>query len=489
MKALFVASEIFPMAKTGGLGDVAAALPAALAGLDVDIRLLMPAYPSAMQQVRGLAVDRHFDDLAGFGPVDFLIGRTPKSDLRIWLVFCRRLFERSGGPYEDEYGAEWPDNLERFALLCQAASRIAEGIGDWRPDIVHANDWHTGLVPSLLMAQSGSGVPTLLTIHNASYQGAASLRQLRSFGIPPERLQRFGSGKLSFLSLGVQEANLLTAVSPTYAREIQTSEFGLGLEDLFAARSRDLTGILNGVDYDVWDPRHDPLIAQTYDERKLAGKSACKAALLQEFGLDGVSRAPLLAIVSRLTPQKGLDLVLERTRDLVDAGARLVVLGKGDAKLERGFREQAALHPSRVAACIRYDEALAHRIVAGADIFLMPSRFEPSGLNQMYSLRYGTVPVVAAVGGLADSIVDAGERGVAAGVTTGFCFEAGSAAAFSAAARKAMAVHADQPLWQALQRNGMRRDFGWSRAAQTYRQLYERLAPVASPRLQPPGRG
>ena len=466
------------MAKTGGLGDVAASLPAALASTGVDMRLLMPAYPSALEQVRELAVDRHFDDLAGFGQVDLLTGRTLKTDLRIWLVFCRRLFERPGGPYHDEYGAQWPDNLERFALLCQAAARVAEGIADWRPDVVHANDWHTGLIPSLLTTGLAATTPTLLTIHNASFQGDASLKQLRSFGVPLERLQRFGSGKLSFLSLGVQEARLLTAVSPTYAKEIQHAEFGHGLEDLFAARSRDLTGILNGVDYDVWDPRHDEHIAQSYDERKLAGKSACKAALLGELGLDGALRAPLLGIVSRLTLQKGLDLVLERIGDLIDAGARLAVLGQGDAKLERGFREQAARHPSRIAASLRYDEGLAHRIVAGADIFLMPSRFEPSGLNQMYSLRYGTVPVVAAVGGLADSVVDAGERGVAAGVTTGFRHEAGSAAAFSVAARKAIAMHADQPLWQALQRNGMRQDFSWTKSAQEYRRLYERLAPT-----------
>ncbi len=475
MKVLFVASEIYPMAKTGGLGDVAAALPAALLDLGVDIRLMMPAYPSALQQVRGLAVDRHYDDLAGFGAVDLLIGRTPQSNARIWLVFCRRLYERRGGPYHDEFGGEWPDNLERFALLCQAATHVTGGIGDWHPDVIHVNDWHTSLVPSLLSTQPSESVSTLLTIHNAWYQGQASLRQLRAFGVPVDRLQRFGSGKLSFLSLGVQEAGLLTAVSPTYAREIQTPEFGYGLEDLFAARSRDLTGVLNGVDTAVWDPRHDPLIAQTYDERKLAGKSACKSALLAEMALDRTLRAPLCAVVSRLTWQKGLDLLLERSNDLIDAGARLVVLGLGDTKLERGFRDLAARHPSRVASCIRYDEALAHRIIAGADIFLMPSRFEPSGLNQMYSLRYGTVPVVAEVGGLADSVVDAGERGVAAGTTTGFLHQRGSAPAFSDAARRAISVYADQPLWQALQRNGMRQDFSWARPAETYRGLYQRL--------------
>lgn len=463
------------MAKTGGLGDVAAALPAALARNGVDIRLMMPAYPSALGQVRGLAVERHFDNLAGFGAVDLLIGRAPQSDLRVWLVFCRNLYDRPGGPYHDAYGAEWPDNLERFALLCQAASRVAADACNWRPDVVHANDWHTALIPSLVTAQPNSGIATLLTIHNASYQGLASLKQLRSFGLPAERLQRLGSGKLSFLSLGIQEADLLTAVSPSYAQEIQTAEFGFGLEDLFAARSRDLTGILNGADYGVWDPRHDPLIAHHYGELNFGGKLTCKAALLEELKLDGARPAPLLAIVSRLTWQKGLDLVAKSAEQLLAAGAQMVVLGVGEATLEQGFRELAARHPDRVAACIRYDEELAHRIIAGADIFLMPSRFEPCGLNQMYSLRYGTVPVVAAVGGLADSVVDAGERGVADGTTTGFVFRESSAAAFATAARRAVAVHTNRPLWQALQRNGMRQDFSWDRAARAYRELYLRL--------------
>ncbi|MBV8163472.1 MAG: glycogen synthase GlgA [Candidatus Eremiobacteraeota bacterium] len=473
LRVLFCASEIFPMAKTGGLGDVAAALPAALARMGVDVRLLMPAYPSALEHVRGLAVERHFDDLAGFGAVDFLAGRTP-SGLRIWLVFCRRLYERAGGPYTDEFGADWPDNLERYALLCQAATHIAAAPTDWQPQLLHANDWHTALVPNLLAARDVN-IPTLLTIHNAWYQGEATYAQLRAFGLPAERLQRIGSGKLSFLSLGVQAAATLTAVSPTYAEEIQTSDFGYGLEDLFAARSRDLTGILNGVDYEVWNPALDKHVAQTYDERRLAGKSACKAGLLQEMALDRDQHAPLVGIVSRLTWQKGLDLVIERAADLLDAGARMVVLGEGDQKLERGFRDLASRHPSRVAARIGYDEALAHRIIAGADIFVMPSRFEPCGLNQMYSLRYGTVPVVAAVGGLADSVVDFGEQGVAAGLTTGFRHEADSAIAFSDAARKAVALYRDRPLWQALQRNGMRQDFSWDVSARAYLTRYRSL--------------
>lgn len=472
-KVLFVSSEIFPMAKTGGLADVAASLPAALAKDGVDIRLMMPAYPSALGVVRGLAVDRHFPDIAGFGAVDLLIGRTP-SDLRVWLVFCRRLYERAGDPYHDEYGAEWSDNLERFALLSQAASRLAAEPGEWAPDIVHANDWHTALIPSLLNGGT-SRVKTLLTIHNALYQGEATREQLLSFGVPTQRLERLGSGKLSFLSLGLQQADLLNAVSRTYARELQTPEFGFGLEDLFAARSRDLFGILNGVDYEVWDPRNDAHLAHRYGERNLAGKASCKAALLEEMDLDGTLSAPLIGIVSRLTWQKGLDLVVKSAEYLLTAGARLVVLGVGEKALEQGFRDLAERHPDRVAVRFEHDEALAHRIVAGADIFAMPSRFEPCGLNQLYSLRYGTVPVVAAVGGLADSVVDAGERGIAEGLTTGFAFHEATPQGFLGAARKAIALYPSRALWQALVRNGMRQDFGWERSAREYWKLYERL--------------
>jgi starch synthase len=473
-RVLFVASEIYPMAKTGGLGDVAAALPVALARTGIDIRLMMPAYPSALEHVKGLAVARHFEDIAGYGPVDILAGRTP-SDLRIWLVFCRRLYERPGGPYHDEYGAEWPDNLERFALLCQAASRLACEPSDWTPDIVHANDWHTALIPSLLTGDSRSRIATLLTIHNAMYQGEATQEQLRSFGVPLERLERLGSGKLSFLSLGIQEANLLNAVSPTYAREIQTSEFGFGLEDLFAARSRELTGILNGVDYGVWDPRNDTLIARRYNELNLAGKAACKTALLEELNLDTTASAPLMGVVSRLTRQKGLDLVVRSAEHLLTAGVRLALLGVGEKALEQSFRDLAARHPDRVSVRIQYDEAFAHRIIAGADLFAMPSRFEPCGLSQMYCMRYGTVPVVAPVGGLADSVVDAGERGIAEGVTTGFALQELSAESFTAAVRKATNLYPSRPMWQALQRNGMRQDFSWDRSAGAYAALYGRL--------------
>lgn len=472
-RVLFVSSEIFPMAKTGGLGDVAASLPVALAHSGVDIRLMMPAYPSTFEHVRGLAVDRHFDDVAGFGDIDLLGGRTP-SDLRIWLVVCRRLYDRPGGPYHDEYGNQWPDNLERFALLCQAAGRLAADGGDWSPNVVHANDFHAALIPSLLNGRA-SDVKTLLTIHNALYQGEATREQLRSFGVPSQRLERFGSGKLSFLSLGVQQAGLLNAVSPTYAKELQTPEYGCGLEDLFAARARDLSGILNGVDYELWDPGHDPHLAHAYSDRNLAGKASCKAALLEEMHLDTSLSAPLIGIVSRLTWQKGLDLVIRSAEHLLTAGARIVVLGVGEKSLAHGFRDLADRHPDRVGARLEHDEALAHRIIAGADIFAMPSRFEPCGLSQLYSLRYGTVPVVSAVGGLADSVVDAGERGIAEGATTGFAFTELTPQAFLAAARKAIGLYPNRALWQALQRNGMRQDFGWDRSAQSYRELYGRL--------------
>jgi starch synthase len=480
VRVLFVAAEAFPMAKTGGLADVAGSLPQALRGCGIDARVMMPAYPSAMQHVRDLTTVMHRDDVGGFGAVDILLGRTIRDDAPVWLVRSQRLFERPGGPYADEHGVPWPDLLERFALLCNAAAIFASDYPDWRPSVVHANDWHTALVPSLLLQRQAPAAGCLLTIHNAAYQGNASLEQLRSFGVPPEHLATLPTAARSFLGVGASHADRLNTVSPTYAKEIQTARFGCGLERLFTSRSHELDGILNGVDYTVWDPRHDGLIPARYDERDLAGKSACKAALMEEMRLDTASFAPLLGVVSRLSAQKGLDLLVRIADILVTSGARLVVLGQGEPELERGFRALAARYPRRVATNIRFDEALAHRIVAASDIFLMPSRFEPCGLNQMYSLRYGAVPVVSAVGGLADSVLDEGQRGIEPGLTTGFAMRRFNPTSLAVAIGKAMAVYPSRSLWQSLQRNGMHQDFSWTQAAQRYSALYTRLASSAA---------
>lgn len=463
------------MAKTGGLADVASALPTALAKGGVQMRLMMPAYPSALRAIPDAVTDRHFDDLAGFGAVDLLLGRAPGAGLPIWLVHCPRLYEREGGPYQDTRGVAWDDNLERFALLCQAATRVAADPGQWRPDLIHANDWHTSLIPTLLAPFAPGPAATLLTIHNAAFQGQATAAQLQSFGVPAAKLDAALDGELSFLALGICDAGALTTVSPTYAVELQTAQFGCGLECLLRARSSELYGILNGVNYAIWDPARDPLIAHPYQAENLRGKSLCKSALLEEMRILADERSPLLAVVSRLTWQKGLDLLLESANELLALGGRLVVLGQGEKKLEEGFRELALHHPERVAVRVAYDEALAHRIIAGADIFLMPSRFEPCGLNQLYSLRYATVPIVHAVGGLADSVIDAGNEDPRA---TGFVFRAPTAPAFTAALTSAMALCSDRSAWSALQRNGMQQDFSWDHAAKMYRALYDRLTRV-----------
>lgn len=463
------------MAKAGGLGDVAGALPLALRRSGVDVRLMMPAYPSAMQQVRNPTTVMHFDDVSGLGAVDIVHGETARDSMPIWLVRSQRLFERSGGLYADERGNVWADNQERFALLCNAAAKFVSAHQGWRPSLVHANDWHTALIPSLLRAQQTDEVACLLTIHNAMYQGRASLERFRSFGVPAAQLEALPREARSFLGLGVRFAHYLNAVSPTYAKEIQTANFGCGLERLFAARSGSLAGILNGIDYSVWDPRHDALIPQQFDDHSLTGKSRCKTSLIQEMKLDTASFAPLLGVVGQFTPQTGLDLVARIADVLVTSGARLVVLGQGETEMEQGFRALASRYPNRLAVNIGYDEALAHRVIAGSDIFVMPSRSEPCGLNQMCSLRYGTVPVVAAVGGLADSVADAGQRGIATGATTGFAMRRFGPTSLAVAIGKAMAVYPNGSLWETLQRNGMRQDFSWARAAEQYRRLYERM--------------
>ncbi len=481
-RVLFTAAEAFPTAEAGGLGDVARELPVALRRLGVDARLMMPGYPSAMQQARDATTVARFDDVSGLGPAEILFARTIRDDLPIWFVRSQRFFDPPGGPYVDPHGAESADDLERFAMFCNAVALFVASSSEWRPTLVHANDWHCGLVPSLLRAHHLSEVASLLTIHNAAYQGATSPDRLHAFGVPAEQLSALPQGAHSFLGLGARFADAVSTVSPTYAREVLSKRSGCGLERVLRARSNPPVGILNGVDYAIWDPARDEATAATYDARDLLGKARCRAALLDEMRLETASFAPLLGVVSRLTWQKGLDLVVSIADVLVTAGARLIVLGRGDIDLQDGFRALATRYPRRVASVIGQDAALARRIIAGADIFLMPSRLEPCGLGQMCSLRYGTVPVVAAVGGLADSVVDAGQKGIDKGVTTGFTMRRFGPVPLTLAVGKAMAVYPDRRLWMTLQRNGMRQDFSWYKAAQQYEALYAQLAP---PKGQP----
>jgi len=470
LRALFCAAEIYPMAKTGGLGDVAAALPAALREAGTDIRLLMPAYRSALASVTDAAPVQVLGDINGCGPTDVLLGSAPQTGLPVYLIRNQRLFERDGGPYHDARGRPWPDNAERFAVLCRAAAAVAtDGPGGWRPELVHVNDWHTALIPSVLGAL-GAPVASVLTIHNAAYQEPLTADMQERLGIPTGRGELHAATP-SFLSAGIAAADRLTTVSPTYAKEIQTPQFGCGLERLLAARAAVLRGILNGIDVAVWNPHTDEHIAQRYSERDLSGKAGCKRALCAEMGLAPDSRKPLLACVSRLTPQKGLDVLLAVLPQLLAADLSFVVLGTGDRALESGFTKLAERHPGCLAVRIAYDEALAHRIVAGADLFVMPSRFEPCGLNQMYSQRYGTIPIVHPVGGLADTVRDAAD-GDAGGEGTGFFIAGLSPAKLAATASTAVRWYHDTPAWQQLQRNGMKQDFSWKEPARAYADVY-----------------
>jgi starch synthase len=472
IRVLFVIAEAAPSAKAGGLGDVGGALPAALRRLGIDVRVMLPAYPSTLRGIDGASVVCRFEGSAWPGPVEIVAGFASANRVPMYLVKSAQYFHRPGGPYADEHGAPWPDETERFAAFCHAAARFVMEADEWRPTIVHANDWHAALVPALLRAYDRPAPPSLMTVHNASYQGGASAEDLRSFGIASYQLTAPPRAGHSFLELGTKYADRVSTVSPRYAIEIQTKRFGCGLERLFAARGKTLAGILNGADYARWDPSIDSGIAQHYDATDLTGKAACKAALESELGLEPASFAPIVGVVSRLTWQKGLDLAVRIADVLVTAGSRLAVLGQGDAQLEADFGALATRYPGRIAVRIGFDEALAHRITAGADIFLMPSRFEPCGIAQLHSLRYGTVPVVSRVGGLVDTIQDAGQRGIVPRKTTGFQMRHFGPASLAVAVGKAMAVHPLGSLWQTLQRNGMQRDFSWGRSAQAYRDLY-----------------
>jgi len=479
VRVLFASPEIYPMAKTGGLGDVGAALPAALAAQGVDVRLVMPAYPSALRAVVNAAPPRFLAEFEGLGRADVIEALTPDSRLPIWLIANAALYVRGGDPYRDDAGADWPDNLERFALFSRAAARLAEPASpfEWQPDVVHANDWHAGLMMPLLLGEAQR--PRLLfTVHNVAFQGTFAADRFALTGLPEEMRAETGighAGGFSLLKAGLQFADWVTTVSPTYAREIQTPQFGRGFEGLLAGRAESLSGILNGVDYSVWDPAHDAALATRYNVDDLSGKARCKAALLREFGLPATPDAPLFGIVSRLTEQKGIDLVPAALERALEAGARLVVLGRGEAHLEQLLAEFVRARPEHAALRATYDEPLAHAVEAGADIFLMPSRFEPSGLNQMYSLRYGTPPVVHRVGGLADTVVDADVASLHDETATGFCFDGPTALAFEQAIARALALFADAAQWRRLQRNGMRQDFSWHRSAHEYIDLYNTL--------------
>jgi len=470
--------------KTGGLGEVAATLPAALRAAGVDARILVPAYPGVRAALRaGRATAEIAQPGGAFPPAQVLAGATA-AGVPVFAVDCPALYARSGDPYCDVRGRDWPDNHLRFGLLARIAAQIALGLPgiEWTPQLVHCNDWHTGLTPAYLHFAEAAKVRSVFTIHNIAFQGLFPREALEQLALPAHAFAMEGveyHGKLSFLKAGIQYADALTTVSPTHAREIQGEELGFGLGGLLRQRAPRLSGILNGLDTELWNPATDVHLARRYDSTTLETKAANKSALQQRLQLAVTDAIPLLGVVSRLTTQKGLDLLISTARDVMNLPAQLVVLGSGDQPLERQFSALARTHRGRCAAIIGFDEALGHLIEAGADIFVMPSRYEPCGLNQMYSLRYGTPPVVRATGGLADTVVDCNEATLAAGTANGFVFTEPTPQALRAALERAVGTWRDRAQWRELQCNGMRLDFSWRTSAQRYCDLYRALIAAA----------
>jgi starch synthase len=483
MKVLFATSEIAPWVKTGGLGDVAAALPPALRRAGCDPRVLVPRYPALRAAFPDARQVARLPSLGGQLAEADLFEAITADGLVFWLLDCHALFDRPGNPYLGPEGRDWLDNHLRFGLLSRIAARLASAATplDWHPDILHCHDWQTGLAPYYLRHYEGGGAASVQTIHNLAFQGVFSPFALGELGLSADDWHIDGVeyyGHLSFLKAGLRHADALTTVSPTYAREIQTEAEGMGMQGLLQTRAADLVGILNGIDTEAWNPATDPHLAAPYDRGRLDAKAANKRALQREAGLAERTDRPLFGVVSRLTHQKGLDLVAAIGDLLIALPAQLVVLGSGEKALEAEFRDLAARHPGNVAVTIGFDEGLAHRVEAGADIFLMPSRFEPCGLNQMYSLAYGTPPLVRATGGLADTVVDYTETGLAAGTANGFVCHAATAEAILGAAGRALSLWRDMPRWRQLQRNAMAGDFGWAGPARRYLDLYRSLRPA-----------
>jgi starch synthase len=479
LKILFASSEAVPLIKTGGLGDVSGSLPLALHRLGHDVRVVIPAYADAIARVSDPEPVGTLPVPRAPGMVRLLESTLDDSMVPVYLVDAPGLYDRSGNPYVGPDGRDWSDNALRFATLCRVASEIALGHSSlgWQPDLVHANDWQTGLIAPFLADVAGRPA-TLFTIHNLSYQGLFDRPTFDALGLPahwwsPQGLEFYN--RLSFIKGGISLSDIVTTVSPTYAVEIRQPSLGYGLHGLLGYRADRLHGILNGIDYDLWDPATDLSIPQHFSADAFHDKRANKTRLQQVFGLEERADVALFGHVGRLVEQKGVDLILAvLPRLMAQPDAQLAILGSGSAVLEELIRAASAQYPGRVGVRLGYDEPLSHLVEAGSDLFLMPSRFEPCGLNQLYSLRYGTVPIVHRTGGLADTVVDATAENLAAGTATGFTFNhPTSDALWSAIARALELWHQPGIGWEQLAINGMRQDFSWATSARRYEELYQ----------------
>lgn len=476
MKVLSVASEVFPLVKTGGLADVVGALPLALAGLDVDMRVILPGYPTVVSKIRK---PRKIVKLPKMLGVQGHLWPIKMGDLSCLVLDIPELFDRPGGPYTDTAGNDFPDNWRRFAVLSRAAAQVAGGlIPDWRPDIVHMHDWQAALTPLYMAMGEAVLTATVMTVHNLAFQGRYGAEifakmELDHSAFAMDGLEYYGD--ISFLKAGLHRAKAITTVSPTYAEEIRTAEFGMGLEGVVNARADDLHGIVNGIDTDIWNPGTDPHIAAHYDAAHRSKRTANRRALIEHFELDKRGKGPIFTLVTRLTWQKGIDLLIEVIDDIVAMGGRIVILGSGDKAFEDALLAAAARHPGLIGIQLGYDEPLSHLIQAGGDAILVPSRFEPCGLTQLYGLRYGCVPVVARTGGLADTVIDANDAALAAGVATGFLFGPVTADGLRQTIRRVIRTFHDTKTWSKIQQQGMKADVSWTSSAQRYAQLYQSL--------------
>jgi starch synthase len=487
VKVLSVASEIFPLVKTGGLADVTGALPKALAQHGLEVRTLVPGYPVVRAALDTPEPVRSIANLFG-GPARLLQARA--ADLDLIVIDAPHLYDRPGNPYLDADGRDWPDNSLRFAALAAAAAEIARGaVSGFQPDIVHAHDWQAGLTPAYLKYGPPTPVKSVVTIHNIAFQGQFPAEVFQSLGLPEgafaiDGVEYFGG--VGYLKAALQYADAITTVSPTYADEIRGAEFGMGLDGLLQFRQNDLHGIINGIDTVVWNPATDGALAQRYDSTNLGQRALNKRAIEQKFGLARDDR-PLYCVISRLTWQKGMDLLAGLLDRLAATGARLALLGTGDRDLEHAFREAASRDAGRVGVLIGYDDAVAHQLLGGADAILVPSRFEPCGLTQLQGLRYGCVPLVARVGGLADTGIDANDAAVSAGTGNGVQFAPVNATSLDLAIQRTNRLFCEPETWRQLQLNGMGCDVSWQRSAGRYVALFQSLrsAPTAALTQEP----
>jgi len=473
MKILSAASELYPLVKTGGLADVTGALPAALAAQGVEVTSIVPGYPAVMAALDRPAAFHSYANLFG-GTVRLVRGTAHGLD--IIAVDAPHLFDRPGNPYLGKDGKDWPDNAQRFAALGRAAADVASGITKhYRADVLHCHDWQAAL--GAVYARFSGGPKSVVTVHNIAFQGQFPASVFGTLGLPEQAFAIDGLeyyGNVGYLKGGLAMAHAITTVSPTYAQEICTPEYGMGLDGLLRARRQVLRGIVNGIDTEVWNPAKDPLIAAPYGVKTLAKRSANKRALEKRFKLEA-GNGLLYGVVSRLTWQKGMDIFASALDQLVASGARLALLGTGEAAIEAAILDAATRHKGRIGVIIGYDEALSHLMQAGADTILVPSRFEPCGLTQLYGLRYGCVPVVARTGGLNDTVIDANDAALQAEAATGFQFAPVDEPTLEQALARTAECFADQKLWRGLQRRGMAQDVSWARSAAAYAQLYRNL--------------